>query len=98
MPFFFNSAVFIFYPLELPSNIKFSLLKDQEDSYNSMNFHRNNKIIISLFFFFDNNLIYQKILLSDIRFIRIETLNEKKNSQKETEDIVDETQAKNVGN
>lgn len=65
-----------------------------------MNFHRNNKIIISLFFFFDNNLIYQKILLSDIRFIRIETLNEKKkkNSQKETEDIVDETQAKNVGN
>lgn len=98
MPFFFNSAVFIFYPLELPSNIKFSLLKDQEDSYNSMNFYRNNKIIISLFFFFDNNLIYQKILLSDIRFIRIETLNEKKNSQKETEDIVDETQAKNVGN
>lgn len=65
-----------------------------------MNFYRNNKITISLsLFFFDNNLIYQKILLSDIRFIRIETLNEKKkNSQKETEDIVDETQAKNVGN
>lgn len=65
-----------------------------------MNFYRNNKITISLsLFFFDNNLIYQKILLSDIRFIRIETLNEKKkNSQKETEDIVDETQAKNLGN
>lgn len=64
-----------------------------------MNFHRNNIRLLSLsFFFFDNNLIYQKILLSDIRFIRIETLNEKKNSQKETEDIVDETQAKNVGN